>query len=304
MPGVRDIYSAGGSIPDPEGDKPPQVERRETDPLKDAEDYMARSIKRRTMEKELTGDSKPVPTTAMQLVPAPDYTPVLKAFADSIGAAITSVGSLYSKMTPQQAANSESGVFNKFLLDEFKDMRTKLNAPGPDLLSLLLETDERVAGLMERWKKREGVPQGIPVGLGNMDALIRIEELRGEREEKEHKWQEEMEERRTERAEANRRWDREFQLRLLELKDNRDSRHRGADMLDDLLGALGDGVAAGDREGNIAAGPEDVEAPSPRIPKAFRCNKCRNVIQVPTPDTTSLECPHCHTEYDLTQTGA
>lgn len=297
----------GGVVPKPEGDNPKAGQVREPrDPVEEIEQAVYRGERLKAF-KQAAGVHEPDRQEnqhAIVPVQTPDYTPVLKAFADSMSAAITAVGGIYTKMTPQQAANSDSGIWNKFLIDEFKDMRAKLNQPGPDPLSLLLETDERLSGLMDRWKQREGVPKNVPVGLGNMDAMIRLEELKGEREERNQKWQSEVEERREERQEANRRWNSEFQLRILELKDNRDSRHRATDMLDDLMGALGDGMAMGGAgEGDIATSVEKPPTSQRRIPKSFRCGKCQEVVKVPSPDTTTLECPNCHTEYDLTQPG-
>src|SRR3990167_5985849 len=136
---VKSVYDSGGKVPDIEDDKPPKLSPVPKDELEETEKFMARSLKRRTMEKELRSDEQER-TPAPPQETATALAPILKGYSDMMSTAMESLGKFYQAQTAAgQTSPKDTGMmeFVKFLTEEFRGMKSKLDAPGPDPLALL-----------------------------------------------------------------------------------------------------------------------------------------------------------------------
>ena len=299
---VRSVYEAGGKVPDTEDGKPPQIPQKPRDELEETEAFMARSLKRRTMEKELQVEQPPVSSSPQPQGEMSALAPVLKGYSDMMSASIEALGKFYQG----QAGNTQpkdSGMtdYVKFLTEEFRSMKAKVDAPSADPLTLLVQTDNQLGQLFDRWKQREGVPKGVPVGMSDVNVMLQLEDmkLKGAREER--AFQADMMKWKSEREDAQMRWKSDFDLKMLEFQDTRQGRQRAGDIFEDILGAVSDGIdsqPAGAGQQQEAGGAASQVEPARHI-KAFRCSTCKDVVQVPTPDTESIACEKCGTVYDL-----
>mgnify|MGYP001561004744 CR=1 FL=1 len=306
---VKSIYERGGKVPDIEDDTPPKAAMQPKDELADAEAFAARSLKRRTLDKELN-ESKTLSPTPTAIMPQTqtDLVPILKGYSDMMSTSIETLGKFYQ--TQSQGGNTphkdpDELNFMKFLIDRFQTIEARLNASPPDPLATLVSTNQQLSALFDQWKKREGVPQSIPVGMGDMNLLLQLEDIKLKNSREERHFQAEMEDWRSKREQVQRQWESEHELRVMQFNEDRLSRRKAGDIFEDLMGAVADGIdkqpAGGQQE---ESAPVSAQAGMQTNIKSFRCSACKNVVNVPSPDTVSITCQNCGAEYDLKGEGA
>lgn len=136
------------------------------------------------------------------------------------------------------------------------------------------------------------------VALKNID--ITIEKMREDHDLRMQELNDARAARERQAAREQHRWEQEFDLKRTEVIDSHRTRERSIGVLEDLGGALQDGVLARKRGGGAATKPdEESEQSRVRVPTRFRCS-CGNEIQVAA-GTQEVICSSCGTVHDLVE---
>ena len=225
--------------------------------------------------------------------------------------------SAITAITEAQAKRPED-PFLKYMLDEMKDVRAKLDNSGSDPIQNLLAAQEVLDTLSEKMKQRAGVGQAAPVGGQDITALIELENAKADRDERARQWTEAMEERRhqwtverddlvRQRAVEDRRWQEEFGLKKQEFEESRLTRAQAADGLGDLVKTLAASIdeRMAEAPNGAAARPpglQKLSASPPPTSAAMSVNcECGQPMTIPAgaQHGSSVTCGSCGNTYQL-----
>ena len=308
---VREIYSQGGIMPEPE--EKDMTESKRTDTVLDR----IINAKKRLAEEELSAHIMRQALIPEKPAPPPPQEQPFKISANlDLGAIIN--GALETVKTIPASIRSEYdgkfGTMEKVLVE----LKNRVENPPPHeqksplqhYREIKAEIDEVVSGI----KKDLGYGGNVVTSTSDLPALIQLEESRAEREDRARRWQEESDERRQKLSEESderhrrwqiddRKWAQEFKLRELEFFEGRKLKDKAADSLSDLVGSFTESMGGGEegeaREiasdaGNSAKGHVALR------PKSFQC-KCGSPIDIPKDISvgTEVTCGTCKMKYVL-----
>lgn len=227
--------------------------------------------------------------------------------------------SLTDRVLEMQKSSPES-PFLKYMLDELKEVRARLDAAkGQDPLQGLLQASEILDNLAEKMKKREGIPGDVRMVGQDLPGLLSLEERKLEREERARQWQEEMEQRRHQWEEERgfkehqwameqQRWEANFALEKEKVEEDRKQRAKTGDAFEDIVSGLGATIDQtfgnkGRPSGLVVERVKSEVAPTQR---EFKCEACEGPVPLP-PNTKvgdKVLCPQCQAEYTVGQKAA
>lgn len=207
--------------------------------------------------------------------------------------------------------------FLKYILDELKGVRDRLDAAqGQDPLQGLMQAQMVLDNLAEKMKKREGVSGDVRVLGQDLPGLLKLEELKLDREERARQWQEDMAERRHQWEEERgfkehqwameqKRWEANFTLEKDKFEDERKRNEKTGEALEDILSGLGATIdqAFGTKDQPSGLVVERVKSEAVPSQRGFKCEVCENPVPL-LPDTKvgdKVLCPQCQAEYTVGQ---
>lgn len=294
-------------MPTPPNLKPPRVgeEDNRPDEVDDALAFAAKAAKVRALNSiGLTPEKSEEKTTI-------NVAELVKSQTDLSNNLLTQMLNL-SKNRPEDP-------FYKFLVDELKASREKLDELSQsDPIGALAANMETIDKLGDQLKKRLGVAgPAIPSTGADVQGMIRLEEMKLERENAQRRWE-------SERDDIHRRWQieddkwkiemdkwkAEFELKREEVANKAKAGTSVSSALGDIVSAL---VTAVDTARTESEAPAEVatRAPQARVkasaeppimPKEFTCHVCKKIVSIPPnqdPKQT-IKC-ECGAEYDFTE---
>lgn len=308
---VKEIYSQGGVMPEPE--EKDKSESKRTDTVLDR----IINAKKRLTEEELSAHIMRQALLPEKTAPPPPPEQPFRISANlDLGAIIN--GALNTvKEIPASIRSEYSGKFDTMekVLIELKNRvehppTQEQKSPLQHYREIKAEIDEVVTGI----KKDLGYGGNVVTSASDLPALIQLEESRAEREDRARHWQEESEDRRqkwSEEADERRRryqvddrkFDKEFKLKELEFFEGRKMKDKAADSLSDLVESFAEsmgGTGGEEVEGVASEAGGHARGPIALKPKAFRC-RCGSSIPVPKDVAigSELSCPECKTVYGV-----
>lgn len=199
----------------------------------------------------------------------------------------------------------------QYLREEIKEAKQG----GADPMETYLRVGEQLEAVVDRLKGKLGVSPGTVVQTSDLPAMIQLESLKMDREERQRQHDEKMklEERHYQEAKAERehqwdkeekRWAAEFTLKKLEFDHKSGTQDQALEKLGTLIESVTSGIQPGEGGGVGGGGGQPRAQNSERSqPTSFKCTQegCEGIVQIPAtakPGET-VTCPQCQTVYDL-----
>lgn len=297
---VKDIYSAGGRLPDPGDLAKETVESPQTDVVakvaKAAADGAAiRSFMEASGLQSHAGQQPPTKAEEKFGVTL-DIAKILESQSAMTNAMFTQITELMkNNMAAQQSTQLQQ------VQHGLAEIQRALQTPS-DPFQSFLDNQEKFKKLMELMKSTAEVPSGIALNAGSaadFSTVLELTKLNMAMREADRRWEAEKLDR-TEKLELDKmRLERDFQLKLMELKDGRERK----DEAKDLLGTIAAAVVAGmdGKDGAQVTQAQQVALKPVRVPKTFTCEQCGEKVQVESSQATGAVCGQCGAEYTFAE---
>ncbi len=235
-----------------------------------------------------------------------DISAMFKAQSDMVTSLLTQIA------TMGQGKKSDD-PFMTYMLSELKEMKAKQEGGQVDPLTMMTESAKKFDEMAEGMKKRLGLGAMTNLGGNDMTALMKLEEMKEDREEKARHWQDERDEKLRRWQQEDAKWKAEFELKAAEFEDRKKTKESATGALGDLLGALAEGIEPGGQKpiaanagGGSPAGAADGTG-QPAVPPAqFKCSnpKCPAMVNYPEPGVVETKCEGCGQVYEIAPKNA
>ncbi|HUV76253.1 MAG TPA: hypothetical protein VMW00_06380 [Dehalococcoidales bacterium] len=233
----------------------------------------------------------------------------VSAYSDAMANLVTKVMDVQGGRQGDQGDNA----FMKYLVDEIKGMKTKLDAGQGDPLELVDQVQQKMEVWQDRMRQRLGIPDAITGsgagGIEGMKLMLELERIRDERDERGHQFDLNLQLLQRQWAIEDKRWTLDYNVKIGEVNQANKSRESAVNALKDLSASVIEAMENAPPEESIAErrykprGNANPPAEPPPMPTKITCPGCRIVFDVPpgTAPTDTIKCPECETpiEFDL-----
>ncbi|MDD5510840.1 MAG: hypothetical protein PHI12_08520 [Dehalococcoidales bacterium] len=200
-----------------------------------------------------------------------DISGVIKAQSEQINSLMTNLVTLIT------AKKDNVDPFFEYMKGELRDMKEQLS--GNDPLAAIANNMAVMKSLTDQMKQHLGI--GAPVaGTGdNINLMLEIEKLKGDREESARRWQAERDDIHHRWEIEDKKWTADYNMAVNKLSSDSKGREGAATMAQDLIGSAIEAFDAGRR--GVAAGAQATPPVQYKLPKSIICEECKKEIVVP-----------------------